>query len=189
MCGQRDIKRFFYFLGRCKYVCATLESQCWSKLNTKFSLFYSPFVSREEKCVHTRVPLQLYGLSVQFNSSNARLVPQLHLNEFNSLYSYNRSASSNFISSHHTEGIEKTFWTEAWDQIKRLSCSSLLRCNPSLPRLFHGFGLWCPLVLIKITLGSFIYIFYNTVQYMGVISLLLLPTENMERKNACGKGF
>lgn len=27
------------FFGGCKYVCATLDSQCWSKLNAEFSLF------------------------------------------------------------------------------------------------------------------------------------------------------
>lgn len=63
--GSGTSKVYFYFLGSCKYVCATFESQCWSKLNAEFSLFYSPFLSKEQiRIVSTRVPFQLYGLLV-----------------------------------------------------------------------------------------------------------------------------
>lgn len=56
------------FFGGCKYVCAALESQCRSKLNAEFSLFYSfsfssPcfFCRKKEKKKSTVPSLQLYG--------------------------------------------------------------------------------------------------------------------------------
>lgn len=50
MCGQgvrgiRILKEviLLLFFGACKYVCATWESQCWSKLNAEF-LYFIPFL-------------------------------------------------------------------------------------------------------------------------------------------------
>ena len=41
--GHQEKSFYFYFFGACKYVCATWESHCWSKLNAEFSLFYFDF--------------------------------------------------------------------------------------------------------------------------------------------------
>lgn len=90
MCGQgvrgiRTSREVFLllFFGACKYVCATWESHCWSKLNAEFSLFYSffsitlLFVGKKNRTVPS---LQLYGSYlwvVQFSLTDRRLLCSL----------------------------------------------------------------------------------------------------------------
>lgn len=101
--GHQEKSFYFYFSGACKYVCATWESHCWSKLNAELSLFYSfcfsitlLFVGKKNSSLFPVVRFLSVGSPVQ--PGRRHLVSptsRLHLNMTNSSLIHLYSTSNN----------------------------------------------------------------------------------------------
>lgn len=162
--GIRTSREVFLrlFFGGCKYVCATLESQCWSKLNAESSLFYSfslPCFLQTKN--NSPVPsLQLYGsylwvvqlsLSVRrcwFSLSDLMAASQYdQLQSNSSLYSTNSTRLKQFyfqIFSTHSDGIESFIRGQhnfkSWLETEETELLQPIEMHPSSPWCgwYHG---------------------------------------------------